>query len=156
MEHQSPTRDTKFIAVGNQKGGVGKTTNACHLAAALGEMGRLCLIWDLDINHGSTKHFGIPPETYWGSFELLAGEDDLDNIILTGEEEDIELPQNVHLIAAARNLEGLDGASLKALFPDNQCNTPFNRSDNLVGLIFLCSKLQSPHPLTGNYSTMYL
>ena len=111
------TRDTKFIAVGNQKGGVGKTTNACHIAAALGEMGRLCLVWDLDINHGTTKHFGIPPETYWGTFELLTGEEeDLENIVLTGEEEDIELPQNVHLISAARNLEGLDGA----LGPDHK------------------------------------
>jgi len=116
MEYQNTVHDTKFIAVGNQKGGVGKTTNACHLAAALGEMDRLCLIWDLDINHGSTKHFGIPPETYWGSFELLTGEDDLDNIILTGEEEDIELPKNVHLVAAARNLEGLDGS----LGPDHK------------------------------------
>ena len=109
-------RETKIIAVGNQKGGVGKTTNACHLAAALGELGRLCLIWDLDINHGSTKHFGIPAETYFGTFELLAGDDDLDSIVLTGEEDDVELPTNVHLIAAARNLEGLDGA----LGPDHK------------------------------------
>ena len=69
---------------------MGKTTNACHLATALGEMDRVCLVWDLDINHGATKHFGIPAETYWGTFELLTGEDDLDNIILTGEEGDIE------------------------------------------------------------------
>jgi chromosome partitioning protein len=107
---------TKFIAVGNQKGGVGKTTNACHIAAALGEAGKLCLVWDLDINHGATKHFGIPPETYWGTFELLTGEDHIDDIILTGDEEDISLPQNVHLISAARNLEGLDGA----LGPDHK------------------------------------
>jgi chromosome partitioning protein len=111
-----PEHDTKFIAVGNQKGGVGKTTNACHIAAALGKTGKLCLVWDLDINHGATKHFGIPAETYWGTFELLTGEDDIDNIILTGDEEDIDLPENVHLISAARNLEGLDGA----LGPDHK------------------------------------
>ena len=37
------------IAVGNQKGGVGKTTNTVHVAAALGEMGRRVLVIDLDV-----------------------------------------------------------------------------------------------------------
>jgi chromosome partitioning protein len=116
MERQHPPRDTKVIAVGNQKGGVGKTTNACHISAALGELGRLCLIWDLDVNCGATRHFGIPPETYWGTFELLTGEDDLDSIIITDRLRDVDLPKNVHLIPAGRNLEGLDGA----LGPDHK------------------------------------
>src|SRR4029077_5329178 len=81
-----------LIAVGNQKGGVGKTTNTCHIAAALGEMGRLCLVWDLDVNCGATRHFGIPPETYWGTYELLTGEDDLDSIIITSRIRDVDLP----------------------------------------------------------------
>ena len=55
-------RKTHVIAVGNQKGGVGKTTNTVHLAAALGERGKKCLIWDLDMNHGATLHLGVPPE----------------------------------------------------------------------------------------------
>src|SRR6266446_1892901 len=116
MERQHPPRDTKVIAVGNQKGGVGKTTNACHISAALGELGRLCLIWDLDVNCGATRHFGIPPETYWGTFELLTGEDDLDSIIITDRLRDVDVPKNVHLIPAGRNLEGLDGA----LGPDHK------------------------------------
>src|SRR5690348_6959173 len=45
-----------LIAVGNQKGGVGKTTNTVHLAAALGERGYRCLILDLDPTAGATKH----------------------------------------------------------------------------------------------------
>jgi len=116
MERHHPARDTKVIAVGNQKGGVGKTTNACHISAALGELGRLCLIWDLDVNCGATRHFGIPPETYWGTFELLTGEDDLNSIIITDRLHDVDLPKNVHLIPAGRNLEGLDGA----LGPDHK------------------------------------
>ena len=50
---------TRVIAVGNQKGGVGKTTNTVHIARALVERGRTVLIIDLDMNHGATRHFGV-------------------------------------------------------------------------------------------------
>src|SRR6266436_4195112 len=79
-------------------------------------MGRLCLVWDLDVNCGATRHFGIPPETYWGTYELLTGEDDLDSIIITSRIRDVDLPENVHLIAAGRDLENLDGS----LGPDHK------------------------------------
>ena len=41
-------RMTYVIVVGNQKGGVGKTTNTINIAAALSELGRTSLIIDLD------------------------------------------------------------------------------------------------------------
>jgi len=48
----------RVIAVGNQKGGVGKSTLSVHLAAALGEFGHKCLLWDLDMNRGATLQLG--------------------------------------------------------------------------------------------------
>src|SRR5207253_891234 len=45
--HMGKNRLGALIAVGNQKGGVGKTTNTVHLAAALGEKGYEVLIIDL-------------------------------------------------------------------------------------------------------------
>src|SRR5215470_11343430 len=104
------SRGARVIAVGNQKGGVGKSTLSVHLAAALGEKGRRCLVWDLDMNRGTILQLGIPAEMpILGSFEVLTGaEDPAEVVVRTGDIEGIELPQNVHLIPAQRNLEGID------------------------------------------------
>lgn len=59
------------IGIGNQKGGVGKSTTTVHLAAALGEKGYRCLVIDLDPSAGATKHLGIPPNSFAGTLELL-------------------------------------------------------------------------------------
>src|SRR6516162_648322 len=93
-------RDTHVIAIGNQKGGVGKTTNCVNLATALAELGKRSLIWDLDSNCGSTRHFGIPEEAkFFGTFEVLTGRERVLDVIITGQaEDDVDLPPNIHLI----------------------------------------------------------
>ncbi|SMP70951.1 ParA family protein [Desulfonatronum lacustre] len=50
------------LAVANQKGGVGKTTTALSLAAALGETGRRVLVMDLDPHACASIHLGFYPE----------------------------------------------------------------------------------------------
>lgn len=104
---------TTVIAVGNQKGGVAKTTNAVHLAAALGELGRRCLIIDLDTNQGATRTLGITSEAFLGSYEMLIGEEQAEDVVITNEDEGVQLPENVHLISARRNLENVDKALLQ-------------------------------------------
>src|SRR3954470_19602989 len=106
---------TRVIAVGNQKGGVGKTTNTVHIARALAERGHKCLIIDLDMNHGATRHFGVEPEAFLGSFEMLVGDEPAENLILTKDDDELKesggsLPKNLDLIPAARKLEGIDQA----------------------------------------------
>src|SRR5437868_4841368 len=110
MERKRNQRKAREIAVGNQKGGVGKSTLTVHLAAGLGEMCRYSLIWDLDMNGGASVQLGIPKDMpVLGSYEVLLGEEDpVEVVISTGDIEGLELPPNVSLIAARRNLENID------------------------------------------------
>ncbi|MDF1733519.1 MAG: ParA family protein [Minwuia sp.] len=67
------------VAVSNQKGGVGKTTTALHLAVATALTGRRVLLIDLDSQANATTALGIPEATAEkpGSYHALVNGDDV-------------------------------------------------------------------------------
>lgn len=113
------------VSVGMQKGGVSKTTNACHIAAALGETGRRVLIWDVDENYGATKVLGVPPTAFFTTKHVLMGDSTAEEAILSFDAEDIdvELPHNVDLIPSSRALQNLDAELSRAdiFYNPNDC-----------------------------------
>lgn len=91
----------KILALANQKGGVGKTTTAINLGAALGAFERRVLVVDCDPQGNASRGLGDEaeaPHLYQG----LTGEADADAVIRS-----TEFP-NLDLIPADRDLVGVE------------------------------------------------
>jgi chromosome partitioning protein len=92
----------KILAIANQKGGVGKTTTAVNLAAALGVLEKKILLVDADpqANATSAVGFTVRPEQP-GIYELILQSVEISKTIIKTKSPNVKLiPSHINLVGA--------------------------------------------------------
>src|SRR5205807_3073722 len=98
------------IAIINQKGGVGKTTTAVNLAAALAECGQRVCVLDLDPQAHATTHLGIEPDgTAPSMYDVLIDSKPLADVRRSVGERLWVVGSDINLAAAEVELAGVVG-----------------------------------------------
>ena len=100
----------KTVAIVNQKGGVGNTTTAVNLTAALGAKGYKTLLIDIDPQGNSTSGFGINKrELAKSSYNVLIGGCPAREAIIKTEFDNVSvMPSSMDLAGAELELVDID------------------------------------------------
>ena len=101
----------KIVAFANQKGGVGKTTSAVNLAAAVGDLGHSVLLIDLDPQGTTTSGMGVNKrDVTLSTYDLLISDVKAEQVLIRTQYKNLSLlPCNISLAGAELELVDLAG-----------------------------------------------
>ena len=102
---------TRVFTIANQKGGVGKTTTAVNLAAALSRNGASVLVIDLDPQGNASTALGVNHQAHVsGSYEVVLGSHTIAQVIQTSSDNPLlsVVPATINLAGAEIELVGLE------------------------------------------------
>ena len=104
----------KTITFSNQKGGVGKTTSAVNIAAALSKKGKSVLLIDMDSQGNATSGVGISKKAVKASsYDLLTGETSASEAVVHTEFKNLDLiPSSIDLAGADLDLSDTENRNL--------------------------------------------
>ena len=101
----------KKVAIASQKGGVGKTTTAINLSAAVAQMNVKTLLLDLDPQANATSGFGIARQEQDANvYSAIIGDKPLAQVLQGTEVPDLKIaPSGIDLVGAELELASLEG-----------------------------------------------
>lgn len=125
-----PDLPTTTLVIANQKGGVGKTTTAVSLGAALAHRGRRILLVDLDPQGNASSGLGLRPSGgQTTTYEVLVEDADVKQAIV-----ETAIPQ-LHLLPSSVDLAGAEIELVSAFSREQRLRRALSSMEHLYDLI---------------------